>query len=171
MGENLQGKLFDPIQIGAWNLRNRTVMAQITRCFADDQTGVVGPDVVEYYRKRAADGIGLIISEGIMPTIRGKGSVRVPGLYSPEQTAAWKQVTDAVHAEGGTIIAQLWHAGRKSHHELTGGFPLLFEWKGTFLDSVSHMTSLKKCQLKISKLLLATMSRLREMRWKQVLME
>jgi N-ethylmaleimide reductase len=122
MIEELKRKLFDPIQIGVWSLRNRTVMAPITRCFADEQSGVVGTNVVEYYRKRAADGIGLIITEGIMSTIRGKGSVRVPGLYSQEQTAAWKKVTDAVHNEGGTIIAQLWHAGRKSHSELTGGY-------------------------------------------------
>jgi N-ethylmaleimide reductase len=118
----VDGKIFKPIQIGAWNLRNRIVMAPITRCFADNQTGIVGPDVVEYYRKRAEDGIGLIISEGIMPTLRGKGSVRVPGLFTQEQTALWKKVTEAVHNEGGTIIAQLWHAGRKSHSELTGGY-------------------------------------------------
>ena len=118
-----QGKLFDTIQVGAWNLRTRTAMAPMTRCFADDQTGVVGPDVVEYYRKRAADGIGLIITEGTVISPQGKGNPGVPGLYSPEQIAAWKKVTEAVHAEGGTIIAQIWHVGRLTHHELTGGLP------------------------------------------------
>lgn len=64
MKQSVQEKLFEIVKVGAWNLRTRTAMAPMTRCFADDQTGVVGPDVVEYYRKRAADGIGLIITEG-----------------------------------------------------------------------------------------------------------
>jgi N-ethylmaleimide reductase len=79
--------------------------------------------VVEYYRKRAADGIGLIISEGIVVSPRGKGNPGVPGLYSQEQIEGWKKVTDAVHKEGGTIIAQIWHVGRLSHHELAGNLP------------------------------------------------
>ncbi|MGF6952387.1 2,4-dienoyl-CoA reductase-like NADH-dependent reductase (Old Yellow Enzyme family) [Neobacillus sp. B4I6] len=102
-------------------MRTRTAMAPMTRCFADDQTGVVGSDVVEYYRKRAADGIGLIITEGTVISPQGKGNPGIPGLYSLEQIAAWKKVTEAVHAEGGTIIAQIWHVGRLTHHELTGG--------------------------------------------------
>lgn len=114
--------LLEPIQIGQWNLRNRIVMAPMTRSFADDQTGVVGPDIVEYYRKRAADGIGLIITEGINPSIRGKGTFGIPGLYTSEQIEAWKKVTDAVHQECGKIVAQLWHVGRLTHHELTGGY-------------------------------------------------
>lgn len=56
-------KLFNSIQIGSWPLRNRIAMAPMTRCFADNETGAVGADVVEYYRKRAADGVGLIITE------------------------------------------------------------------------------------------------------------
>ncbi|PFE05324.1 alkene reductase [Bacillus cereus] len=115
-------KLFDPIQIGAWSLRNRVAMAPMTRCFANDETGVVGADVAEYYRKRAADGVGLIITEGIVISPRAKGNPGVPGIYTGEQIESWKSVTDAVHKEGGTIIAQIWHVGRMSHHELTGGF-------------------------------------------------
>ncbi|SDX42216.1 N-ethylmaleimide reductase [Marininema mesophilum] len=114
-------KLFEPTQIGAWNLRSQIAMAPMTRSFADPTTGVVGPDVVEYYRKRAQDGIGLIISEGIVISPRAKGNPGVPGIYSEEQIEAWKPVTEAVHQEGGTIIAQIWHVGRLSHHELTGG--------------------------------------------------
>jgi len=116
-------KILEPMQMGSWKLRTRTAMAPMTRCFADDQTGVVGADVVEYYRKRAADGIGLIITEGIVVSPRGKGNPGVPGLYSEEQIQAWKKVTDAVHSEGGTIIAQIWHVGRISHHELAGNLP------------------------------------------------
>ncbi|QIZ08622.1 alkene reductase [Priestia megaterium] len=119
----LESKLFEPIKMGAWNLRSRTAMAPLTRCFADDQTGVVGDDVVEYYRKRAADGIGLIISEGTVISPRGKGYPGIPGIYSEEQIKGWKKVTDAVHKEGGTIIAQIWHVGRLSHHELAGNLP------------------------------------------------
>ncbi len=119
-GEN--SKLFEPVKIGAWSLKTRTAMAPMTRCFADDETGVVGEDVVEYYRKRAADGVGLIITEGILVSFRGKGNPKVPGLYTKEQVNSWKKVTESVHAEGGTIIAQLWHVGRLSHHELTKGF-------------------------------------------------
>ncbi|TCS93223.1 alkene reductase [Hazenella coriacea] len=118
-----QSHLLDPVQIGKWNLPTRIVMAPMTRSFADDKTGVVGLDVVEYYRKRAADGIGLIITEGINPIPRAKGTFGVPGIYTEDQIKAWKKVTDAVHQEGGTIVAQLWHVGRLTHHELTGGFP------------------------------------------------
>lgn len=120
---SLESKLFESIKIGAWNLQSRIAMAPMTRCFADDETGVVGEDVVEYYRKRAADGIGLIITEGIVVSPRGKGNPKVPGLYTKEQIQGWKKVTDVVHQEGGTIIAQIWHVGRLSHHALTGNFP------------------------------------------------
>lgn len=114
-------RLFDPVKIGAWHLRTRTAMAPMTRCFADDQTGIITPDVVEYYRKRAADGVGLIITEGVVISPRAKGNPGVPGIYTAEQITAWKKVTQAVHKKGGTIIAQIWHVGRASHHELTGG--------------------------------------------------
>lgn len=116
-------KLIAPVKIGAWNLHSRTAMAPMTRCFADDQTGVVGEDVVEYYRRRAADGIGLIITEGVVISPRAKGNPGVPGIYTNEQIHAWKKVTGAVHQEGGTIIAQIWHVGRASHHELAGNLP------------------------------------------------
>ncbi|MBV7509572.1 alkene reductase, partial [Bacillus sp. sid0103] len=119
----IESKLFEPIKIGAWNLRSRIAMAPLTRSFADDQTGVVGEDIVEYYRKRAADGVGLIISEGTVISPRGKGYPGIPGIYSDEQIMGWKKVTDAVHKEGGTMIAQIWHVGRLSHHELAGNLP------------------------------------------------
>lgn len=115
--------LLQPTRIGSLNLQTRTAMAPMTRCFANDKTGVVGPDVVKYYRKRAADGIGLIITEGIVISPQGKGNPGVPGLYTKEQVDSWKAVTEAVHEEGGTIIAQIWHVGRLTHSELTGGLP------------------------------------------------
>ena len=96
--------MFDPIQVGAWSLRNRIAMAPMTRCFADNETGVVGADVVEYYRKRAADGIGLIITEGIVISPRAKGNPGVPGIYTQEQIDSWKPVTEAVHKEAGRLL-------------------------------------------------------------------
>lgn len=75
-------KLFNSIQIGSWPLRNRIAMAPMTRCFADNETGAVGADVVEYYRKRAADGVGLIITEGIVISPRAKGIREYRDLYT-----------------------------------------------------------------------------------------
>lgn len=115
--------LLDPIKINNWNLRTKIVMAPMTRSFADNTTGTVGEDIVAYYRKRARDGVGLIITEGINPSPRGKGTFGIPGLYTDNQVKAWRKVTDAVHEEGGKIVAQLWHVGRLTHSELTGGFP------------------------------------------------
>ncbi|TDQ40705.1 N-ethylmaleimide reductase [Aureibacillus halotolerans] len=121
--QKIPEKLLKPSRIGAWDLRSRVVMSPMTRSFADNETGVVGQDVVNYYQKRAADGVGLIITEGIIISPRAKGTTGVPGLYTREQINAWRNVTNAVHEVGGTIVAQLWHVGRLSHHELTGGYP------------------------------------------------
>lgn len=101
--------LFAPVRLGALELRNRIVMAPMTRSRADN-TGVPTDIMVEYYRQRA--GAGLIISEGIAPSADGLGYCRTPGIYSPDQVAAWRRVTAAVHAEGGQIVAQLMHVGR-----------------------------------------------------------
>ncbi|WP_339806756.1 alkene reductase [Paenibacillus sp. FSL R5-0766] len=116
--------LLSPVTIHQWQLRNRIVMAPLTRGFADDQDGTVTDEMVAYYEQRARDGVGLIITEGIIPNLAGKGTYGIPGLYTDEQTASWKRVTDAVHRHGGTIIAQLWHVGRLSHSDLIGTAPL-----------------------------------------------
>lgn len=118
-----KNELLNPIKIGNWHLKTKIVMAPMTRGFANNNTGTVGKDVVTYYRRRANDGIGLIITEGITPSLRGKGTFGVPGLYTNSQVDAWREVTEAVHEEGGIIVAQLWHVGRLTHRELTGGFP------------------------------------------------
>jgi len=116
--------LLSPVTIHQWKLRNRIVMAPLTRGFADDQRGTVTDEMVAYYDQRARDGVGLIITEGINPNLAGKGTYGIPGLYTDEQTTSWKRVTDAVHRHGGTIIAQLWHVGRLSHSDLIGTAPL-----------------------------------------------
>ena len=110
--------LFDPFQLGDIHLSNRIVMAPLTRNRAVDGN-VPGPLMVEYYRQRAT--AGLIISEASQISPMAQGYLDTPGIYSPEQVSAWRRVTDAVHAEGGRMIIQLWHVGRISHVSLLPG--------------------------------------------------
>lgn len=108
-------RLFDPIQLGAITLNNRIVMAPLTRNRALPGE-VPGPMTVEYYRQRAT--AGLIISEGAQISPTAQGYLNTPGIFTSEQVAAWKKVTDAVHQEGGHMYVQLWHVGRISHVSL-----------------------------------------------------
>ena len=110
--------LFTPLTAGRLRLRNRVLMAPMTRSRADDD-GLVGALTAQYYAQRAS--AGLIISEGIWPEPMGKGYVRTPGLSSAAHVAAWRRVTAAVHAAGGRIVAQLMHAGRISDPSLLPG--------------------------------------------------
>lgn len=107
--------LFSKVTLGRYELANRMVMAPMTRSRADD-AGVPSDLVATYYAQRAS--AGLIISEGVFPSAMGKGYVRTPGIETDEQVAAWKQVTDAVHAKGGRIFMQVMHCGRISHPSL-----------------------------------------------------
>lgn len=111
--------LYSPLTLGELQLRNRVVMAPMTRSRADSD-GVPGDHVATYYAQRA--GAGMIVTEGIAPSAEGLGYCRTPGLYSDAQVAAWRNVTDAVHAAGGTIVAQLMHVGRvaSSHNKPAG---------------------------------------------------
>ncbi|RDJ20833.1 alkene reductase [Bosea caraganae] len=117
--EDQAALLFEPFQLGDIALKNRIVMAPLTRNRAT--RGLDAPNAlnVEYYRQRA--GAGLIVTEGTQISQQGQGYVWTPGIYSKEQIAGWKAVTDAVHAEGGKIIAQIWHVGRVSHVSLQPG--------------------------------------------------
>ncbi len=109
--------LFEPFRAGALKLANRIAMAPLTR---NRSPGAVpGPHAVDYYRQRAS--AGLLITEATAISHQGQGYADVPGLYAPEQLAAWKQVTDAVHAAGGCIVTQMWHVGRISHTSLQPG--------------------------------------------------
>jgi len=110
--------LFDPVRVGEIDLANRVVMAPLTRNRA--AAGQVPSELaVEYYRQRA--GAGLIISEATQVCPEGQGYLDTPGIHSAEQVAGWRRVTDAVHAVGGRIVAQLWHVGRISHVSLQPG--------------------------------------------------
>lgn len=104
-------KLFDPIRIGELRLNNRIIMAPLTRCRAE-KGRVPGALACEYYRQRS--GAGMIISEATSVTPMGVGYPGTPGIWSTEQINGWKNITSAVHAEGGTILLQLWHVGRIS---------------------------------------------------------
>ena len=105
--------LFQPYRLnGTLTLANRFMMAPLTRCMAGP--GLVPTAQMAAYYGRRAD-IGLIISEATIIRPDGQGYPNTPGIYSPEQIAGWKQVTEAVHAKGGKIFAQLWHVGRLSH--------------------------------------------------------
>ncbi|WP_343221744.1 alkene reductase [Persicirhabdus sediminis] len=103
--------LLDPIKVGALELPNRIIMAPLTRCRASEGR-VANEMMAEYYAQRA--GAGLIISEACSVTPQGVGYPNTPGIWSAEQVAGWKLVSDAVHAAGGRIFLQLWHVGRIS---------------------------------------------------------
>ncbi len=113
--------LFDPCQAGGLHLATRIVMAPLTRNRAPG--ALANARMAQYYRQRAkpATGAGLIVTEATAISHQGQGYADVPGIWSAEQVAAWKQVTDAVHAEGGQIVMQLWHVGRVSHTSLQPG--------------------------------------------------
>ena len=110
--------LFTPIRLGALTLPNRVVMAPLTRQRAGEGDAPTALNALHYAQRASA---GLIIAEASPVSARGKGYVGTPGCYSAEQVAGWRLVTDAVHAAGGRIVLQLWHAGRRSHPSLLGG--------------------------------------------------
>ncbi|MDZ7889877.1 MAG: NADH:flavin oxidoreductase [Pseudomonas sp.] len=116
--------LFEPFRLGNLELPTRVVMAPMTRSFSPG--GVPNSKVIEYYRRRAAAGVGLIITEGT--TVNhpaANGYPNVPRFYGEDALAGWKKVVDAVHAEGGRIVPQLWHVGnvRKLGTEPDGDVP------------------------------------------------
>src|SRR5262245_26040780 len=104
--------LFDPLQVGDLRLPNRILMAPLTRSRAVDAR-VPNELMEKYYPQRAS--AGLIISAATVVTPHGVGYADTPGVWSPEQTKAWKRITDAVHQAGGRMYLQLWHVGRISH--------------------------------------------------------
>lgn len=112
---NLITALTQPFTLGKQRLRNRVVMAPMTRNRAAEGN-VPGPLAPLYYRQRAS--VGLIISEATQISPMGQGYLATPGIHDPAQIAAWRRVTEAVHAEGGTFFLQLWHVGRISHSSL-----------------------------------------------------
>ncbi|MGZ9706069.1 alkene reductase [Pseudomonas sp. GNP013] len=108
--------LSTPVKLGHHLLNNRVVLPPLTRQ-RSAQPGDIATDLMaEYYRQRAT--AGFMVSEGTQIEPRGQGYAWTPGIYSPAQIEGWRKVTNAVHAEGGVIFAQLWHVGRVSHNAL-----------------------------------------------------
>ncbi|HEV2595576.1 MAG TPA: alkene reductase, partial [Sphingomicrobium sp.] len=113
--------LLDPIAIGSLELPNRILMAPLTRA-RSNRDAVPNDLMAAYYSQRAS--AGLIVSEATGISREGLGWPNAPGLWSGDQVAAWKIVTNAVHNRGGRIVAQLWHMGRLVHPDLGGGQPV-----------------------------------------------
>lgn len=111
--------LFEPTTLGHIQLKNRIVLPPLTRQRSGQPGDVATELMATYYAQRAS--AGLIVTEGTQIEPRGKGYAWTPGIYSDEQIAGWRKVTDAVHARGGVILAQLWHVGRVSHTDLQPG--------------------------------------------------
>ncbi len=110
--------LFTPVELGALTLKNRVLMAPLTRTRADAEH-VPTDLMVEHYAQRAS--AGLIIAEATMAMEGNSAFWREPGIYSEAQVAGWKKLTDAVHAKGGKIFLQIWHGGRACHPLLNEG--------------------------------------------------
>jgi 2,4-dienoyl-CoA reductase-like NADH-dependent reductase (Old Yellow Enzyme family) len=111
-------RAFSPVQIGSWELPQSFVMAPLTRNRAGAGNAPTELNAT-YYAQRA--GAGLIVTEGTAPSAVGQGYLNVPGLYTLDQVAGWRRVADEVHREGGTIVAQLMHAGRIAHGDNKSG--------------------------------------------------
>lgn len=110
--------LFSPLNMGKITLKNRVVMAPLTRARAGVER-IPNQMMAQYYQQRAS--AGLIISEATVVSTQGIGWEQSPGIYNDEQTEAWKQVTEAVHEKSTPIFLQLWHCGRASHSDFQEG--------------------------------------------------
>ena len=117
----MKNDLFDSVQLGNIDLKNRVVMPPMTR--SRTEKGDIPSKInADYYSQRAS--AGLIIAEATQISLQGQGYSLTPGIYTDEQIAGWKLVTDAVHAKGGKIFLQLWHVGRVSNSHVNGMQPV-----------------------------------------------
>ncbi|CAN5220063.1 NADH:flavin oxidoreductase [soil metagenome] len=108
--DSIAAPFFEPLQLRSMTIRNRIAMAPMTREFSPG--GVPGADVVDYYRRRAAGGVGMVVTEGVgIETPVSVDGTAIPHMYGDAALAGWKAVVDAVHAEGAVIVPQLWHQG------------------------------------------------------------
>jgi N-ethylmaleimide reductase len=112
-------QLFEPYQLNGITLANRMVMAPMTRSRSANPETVATELTARYYQQRAS--AGLLITEGTFVSPQAVGVINVPGIYTQAHIEGWKQVTQAVHGEGGKIVAQLWHTGAYSHPDLHDG--------------------------------------------------
>ncbi|VDY65534.1 alkene reductase [Shimwellia blattae] len=111
--------LFTPLTLGEFTLKNRIALPPLTRSRSSQPGNIASDLMAEYYAQRSS--AGFMVSEGTQIEPRGQGYAWTPGIYTPQQIAGWKKVTDRVHQQGGVIFAQLWHVGRVSHTSLQPG--------------------------------------------------
>ncbi|MFW9081927.1 alkene reductase [Pseudomonas sp. P2757] len=111
-----ESSLFAPLSLGGLTLKNRIALPPLTRSRSSQPGDIPNDLMATYYRQRAT--AGFMVTEGTQIEPRGQGYAWTPGIYSQEQVAGWKKVTEAVHQEGGVIFCQLWHVGRVSHTSL-----------------------------------------------------
>lgn len=118
-------QLFTPFMLGSYRLAHRIVMPPLTRMRAGSADGVPSPLAATYYSQRATEG-GLIIAEAAQISQQGQGYPQTPGIYTPDQSAGWQTVTEAVKKRGAIFFLQLWHVGRISHssHQSDGALPV-----------------------------------------------
>jgi N-ethylmaleimide reductase len=133
--------LFTPLNLGPLMLKHRVVMAPLTRSRSEQPGDIPGDLMLEYYTQRASDG-GLIISEATTISAAARGWFGAPGIYTDQQVEGWKKIVDAVHAKGGRMLSQLWHTGRSSHVDVTGGTqPVSASVNPSYWLDASHLTS------------------------------
>jgi N-ethylmaleimide reductase len=122
MNDRFASPILQPVTLGDLQLKNRIVMAPMTRSRADDE-GLLPDYAADYYAQRA--GTGLIVTEATNISGQARGYSRTPGIWTEAQIAAWQRVTHAVHQQDGKIFLQLWHTGRMSHPDMhEGGLPV-----------------------------------------------
>jgi len=112
----MQPTLFTPLALGEFTLPNRIALPPLTRCRSAQPGNVPNEMMRDYYQQRAS--AGFMVTEGTQIEPRGQGYAWTPGIHTAEQIAGWRQVTQAVKAQGGTLFCQLWHVGRVSHRAL-----------------------------------------------------
>lgn len=127
--------LQDPVQVGDLKLKNRVVMAALTRTRAGT-SHIPNELMAEYYAQRASG--GLIFTEATMVDPSASAFIAEPGIYSADRAAAWKKITDAVHAKGGLIQMQLWHPGRATHQDINGGSQPISSTARAIRDATTH---------------------------------
>ena len=134
-------KLFTPVQLGPMQLKHRVVMAPLTRSRSIQPNSIPGSLMTEYYAQRASEG-GFILGEATNISVTSRGWLGAPGLYTDEQVEGWKKIVDAVHRKGAHMFAQLWHTGRSSHIEMTGGeTPVSASVNPAYWQDADHLVS------------------------------
>lgn len=134
-------QLFTPIAVGAMTLKHRVVMAPLTRSRSEEPGEVPGSLMLQYYLQRTSKG-GLIISEATSISPNARGWFGAPGMFTEMQAKGWKAIVDGIHAKGGYFFSQLWHTGRSSHVDTTGGvMPVSASVNQAYWNDKSHLVS------------------------------